>query len=176
MRPARGSWRGGPNPTYQKIVFFFSNPSSNPTIPACTAQIEIPFPFSIVFLFINPSPSAQNPISQPLKKCKSQLPFYPFTTLLQCKRFKDLFERISKELKRRPLVTRKGQSSRLHHFVNESSFWENTFITWDRYQHKHKCISGVSYTSFTNESLLGRITVSIVWSVYTCIRCMPAKV
>ena len=24
---------------------FFSNPSSNPTIPACVAQIEIPFPF-----------------------------------------------------------------------------------------------------------------------------------
>ena len=31
---------------------------------------------------MNPSPSAQNPISQPLKKGKSQLPFYPFTTLV----------------------------------------------------------------------------------------------
>ena len=47
---------------------FFSNPSSNPTIPACVAQIEIPFPFFYCFFFMNPSPSAQNPISQPLKK------------------------------------------------------------------------------------------------------------
>ena len=34
---------------------------------------------------MNPSPSAQNPISQPLKKGKSQLPFYPFTTLYSIK-------------------------------------------------------------------------------------------
>ena len=60
---------------------FFSNPSPNPTIPACVAQIEIPFPFFYCFCFMNPSPSAQNPISQPLKKGKSQLPFYPFITL-----------------------------------------------------------------------------------------------
>ena len=48
---------------------FFSNPSSNPTIPTCVAKIEIPFPFFYCFFFVmNSSPSAQNPISQPLKK------------------------------------------------------------------------------------------------------------
>ena len=78
-----GSWRGGPNPISQEIVF--SNPSSNPTIPACVAQIEVPFSF-FYFFFLNPSPSAHNPISQPLKKGKSQLPFYPFTTLNQWRR------------------------------------------------------------------------------------------
>ena len=30
---------------------FFSNPSSNPTIPACFAQIEIPLPFFYCFFF-----------------------------------------------------------------------------------------------------------------------------
>ena len=54
----------------------FSNPSSNPTIPACVAQIEIPFPFFYSF-FINPSPSAQNLISQPLKKANPSSQFTP---------------------------------------------------------------------------------------------------
>ena len=56
---------------------FFSNPSSNPTIPACVAQIEIPFPFFYCFCFMNPSPSAQNPISQPLKKANPSSHFTP---------------------------------------------------------------------------------------------------
>ena len=55
---------------------FFSNPSSNPTIPACVAQIEIPFPFFYCFS-MNPSPSAQNPISQPLKKANPSSHFTP---------------------------------------------------------------------------------------------------
>ena len=56
---------------------FFSNPSSNPRIPACVAQIEIPFPFFYCFFFMNPSPSAQNPISQPLKKANLSSHFTP---------------------------------------------------------------------------------------------------
>ena len=57
---------------------FFSNPNSNPTIPACVAQIEIPFPFFYCFFsFMNPSPSAQNPISQPLKKANPSSHFTP---------------------------------------------------------------------------------------------------
>ena len=56
---------------------FFSNPSSNPTIPAYVAQIEIPFPFFYCFFFMNPSPSAQNPISQPLKKANPSSHFTP---------------------------------------------------------------------------------------------------
>ena len=59
---------GSPNPISQQIHLFFSNPSSNPTIQACVAQIEIPFPFFYCFCFMNPSPSAQNLLSQPLKK------------------------------------------------------------------------------------------------------------
>ena len=50
---------------------FFSNPSStcsSPTIPACVAQTEIPFPFFYCFCFMNLSPSAQNPIPQALKR------------------------------------------------------------------------------------------------------------
>ena len=71
---------------------FFSNPSSNPTIPACVAQIEIPFPFFYCIFFMNPSPSAQNPISQPLKKANPSSHFTPSrpstkeaTDELQCK-------------------------------------------------------------------------------------------
>ena len=49
-----GSWRGGGGgrvliPFPRKL--FFSNPSSNSTIPACVAQIEIPFPFFYCFFF-----------------------------------------------------------------------------------------------------------------------------
>ena len=58
---------------------FFSNPSSNPTIPVCVPQIEIPFPFFHCrgFFFMNPSPSAQNPISQLLKKANPSSHFTP---------------------------------------------------------------------------------------------------
>ena len=59
---------------------FFSNPSSNPTIPACVTQIEIPFPFFYCFFHESQSQCTKShfPAS---KKGKSQLPFYPFTTL-----------------------------------------------------------------------------------------------
>ena len=60
---------------------FFSNPSSNPTIPAGVAQIEIPFPFFYCFFHESQSQCTKShfPAS---KKGKSQLPFYPFTTLI----------------------------------------------------------------------------------------------
>ena len=48
-REGGGGGGGGPNPISQEIVFF-SNSSSNPKIPACVAQIEIPFPFFYFFL------------------------------------------------------------------------------------------------------------------------------
>ena len=63
------------HPISQEIVFFKSQ--LNPTIPACVAQIEIPFPFFYCFFFVNPSPSAQNPISQPLKKANPSSNFTP---------------------------------------------------------------------------------------------------
>ena len=70
-----GTWRRGPNPISQEIVFFKSH---NPSL--CCSNWN-PIPIFLLCFFMNPSPSAQNPISQPLKKGKSQLPFYPFTTL-----------------------------------------------------------------------------------------------
>ena len=76
-RVVKGGWGGG----WVLIPFprklFFSNPCSNPTIPACAAQIEIPFPFLYRFFIMNPSPSAQNPISQPLKKANPSSNFTP---------------------------------------------------------------------------------------------------
>ena len=71
-----GSWRGGVLISFPSKLFF-SNPNSNPTIPACVTQIEIPFPFFYCFCFMNPSPSAQNPISQPLKKANPSSHFTP---------------------------------------------------------------------------------------------------
>ena len=67
----RGSWRGGPNP----IVFFKSQlKSHNPSL--CCSNWN-PFPFFYCFCFMNPSPSAQNPISQPLKKANPSSRFTP---------------------------------------------------------------------------------------------------
>ena len=76
-RGGGGGGRGELIPFPRKL--FFSNPSSNPTIPACVAQIEIPFPFFYCFFFfvMKPSPSAQNPISQPLKKANPSSHFTP---------------------------------------------------------------------------------------------------
>ena len=71
-----GGGGGGPNPISQQIVFF-QIPPQVPTIPACVAQIEIPFLFFYCFCFMNPSPSAQNPISQPLKKANPSSHFTP---------------------------------------------------------------------------------------------------
>ena len=60
---------------------FFSNPSSNPTIPACVARIEIPFPFFYCFFFHESQSQCTKSHFPASKKGKSQLPFYPFTTL-----------------------------------------------------------------------------------------------
>ena len=79
LKLKRGSWRGGPNPISQEIVF--SNPSSNPTIPACVAQIEIPFPFFYCFFCHESQSQCTKSHFLASKKGKSQLPFYPFTTL-----------------------------------------------------------------------------------------------
>ena len=65
-----GSWRGGRIPISQPKFWL------NPIVPehkshhlsGCPAQILIPFPFSIVFLLMNPSPSAWNPIFPPKNK------------------------------------------------------------------------------------------------------------
>ena len=62
---------------------FFSNPSSNPTIPACVAQIEIPFPFFYCFFFHESQSQCTKSHFPASKKGKSQLPFYPFTTLFK---------------------------------------------------------------------------------------------
>jgi hypothetical protein len=65
-----GSWRRGRIPISQPKFWL------NPIVPehkshhlsGCPAQILIPFPFSIVFLLMNPSPSAWNPIFPPKNK------------------------------------------------------------------------------------------------------------
>ena len=66
----RGSWRGGRIPISQPKFWL------NPIVPehkshylsGCPAELLIPFPFSIVFLLMNPSPSAWNPIFPPKNK------------------------------------------------------------------------------------------------------------
>ena len=78
----RRSWRGGPNLISQEIVLFFFFFFSNPTIPACVAQIEIPFPFFYCFFHESQSQCTKSHFSAS-KKGKSQLPFYPFATLFQ---------------------------------------------------------------------------------------------
>ena len=84
-----GSWRGVLIPFPRN---FFSHPCSNPTIPVCVAQIEIPFPFFYCFFFINPSPSAQNPISQPLKKANPSSHFTPSRPPIRHDEFRPLQE------------------------------------------------------------------------------------
>ena len=60
---------------------FFSNTSSNPTIPACVAQIEIPFPIFLLFFFQESQYQCTKSHFPASTKGKSQFPFYPFTTL-----------------------------------------------------------------------------------------------
>ena len=60
----------------------FSNPSSNPTIPTCVAQSEIPFPFFYCYFFHESQSQYTKSHLPASKKGKSQLPFYPVTTLL----------------------------------------------------------------------------------------------
>ena len=62
---------------------FFGSPSSNPTIPACVAQIEIPLPFFYCFFFHESQSQCTKSHFPASKKGKSQLPFYLFTTLVQ---------------------------------------------------------------------------------------------
>ena len=71
-----GSWRGGPNPMSQEIVFF-QIPAQIPQSQPVLLKLESHSHFSIVFFFVNPSPSAQNPISQPLKKANPSSHFTP---------------------------------------------------------------------------------------------------
>ena len=61
---------------------FFSNTSSNPTIPACVAQIEIPFPIFLLFFFQESQYQCTKSHFPASTKGKSQFPFYPFTTLI----------------------------------------------------------------------------------------------
>ena len=87
----RGSWRGGPNPISQEIVFF-QIPAQIPQSQPVLLKLKSRSHFSIVLFFMNPSPSAQNPISQPLKKANPSSHFTPSrpstkeaTDALQCK-------------------------------------------------------------------------------------------
>ena len=61
------SWMGSESHFPAKPCCFFlvcfSNPTENPIIPAFVVPTSIPFPF-FYFFFMNPSPSAWNPISQ----------------------------------------------------------------------------------------------------------------
>ena len=67
--------RGGPNPISQEIVFFKSQlKSHNPSLYCSNWN---PIPILLLFFFINPSPSAQNPISKPLKKANPSSHFTP---------------------------------------------------------------------------------------------------
>ena len=67
---------------------FFSNPSLNSTIPALLLKLKSHSHLFYCFCFMNPSPSAQNRISQPPKKKNPSSDFTPFRTLLkQFRRF-----------------------------------------------------------------------------------------
>ena len=75
-REGRGG--GGPNPISQEIVFFQIRaqiPQSQPVL----LKLK-----SYCFFFMNPSPSAQNPISQPLKKANPSSHFTPSRPSLTC--------------------------------------------------------------------------------------------
>ena len=76
----RGSWRGGPNPISQEIVFLKSQlKSHNPSL--CYSNWN---PIPIFLLFFCESQSQCTKSHFPASKIgKSQLPFYPFTTLPQ---------------------------------------------------------------------------------------------
>ena len=72
--------RGGPNPISQEIVFFKSQlKSHNPSL-CCSNRNPIPI-FPLFFFHESQSQCTKShfPAS---KKGKSQLPFYPFTTLM----------------------------------------------------------------------------------------------
>jgi len=82
----RGSWRGVLIPFPSKLLFFFWSQlkSHNPSL--CCSNLN-PIPIFYCFCFTNPSPSAQNPISQPLKKANPSSHFTPSRHPLQSKIF-----------------------------------------------------------------------------------------
>ena len=71
-----GGGGGGLLIPFPRKLFF-----SNPTSPACVAQIEIPFPFFYYFFFHESQSQCTKSHFPASKKGRSQLPFYPFTTL-----------------------------------------------------------------------------------------------
>ena len=74
-----GSWRGGPNPISQQIVFFKSQlKSHNPSL--CCSNWN-PIPIFLLFLFHESQSQCTKSHFPAPKKGKSQLPFYPFMTL-----------------------------------------------------------------------------------------------
>ena len=70
--PEGGSWSHFPANCFFLLKSQLKSHNSSLSI----ARIEIPFPFFYCFSFMNPVPSAQNPISQPLKR---QMPSSHFT-------------------------------------------------------------------------------------------------
>ena len=68
-----GGW--GPNPISQEIAFFKSQ--LKPHNPSLCCSNWNPIPIFLLFVFMNPSPSAQNPISQRLKKANASSHFTP---------------------------------------------------------------------------------------------------
>ena len=76
----RGSWRGGgPNPISQEIVFFKSQlKSHNPSL--CCSNWN-PIPIFLLFFFHESQSQCTKSHFPASKIGKSQLPFYPFTTL-----------------------------------------------------------------------------------------------
>ena len=74
-----GSWRRGPNPISQDIVFFKSQlRSHNPSL--CCSNWN-PIPIFLLFFFHESQSQCTKSHFPASKKGKSQLPFYPFTTL-----------------------------------------------------------------------------------------------
>ena len=98
-------------------VLIFSNPSSNATIPARVAQIEIPFPFFYCFFlheFQSQCTKSHFPAS---KKGKSQLPFYPFATLSFRKKIGGACDTETNVLGETPSNGTYGSLSRAHRYL-----------------------------------------------------------
>ena len=76
-----GGGGGGPNPISQEIVFFFQIPAQIPQSQPVLLKLKSHSHFLLFFFHESQSQSTKShfPAS---KKGKSQLPFYPFTTLL----------------------------------------------------------------------------------------------
>ena len=72
----RGLWRGGVLIPFPRKLFF-QIPAQIPQPQPVLLKLKSHSHFSIVFSFMNPSPSAKNPISQPLKKANPSSHFTP---------------------------------------------------------------------------------------------------